>query len=256
MRLLKRFVSGPALTATPPRVPRGLRIYAIGDIHGRLDLLQAMDALLREDRDAYPVARAVCIYLGDLIDRGPDSFGVIEYFLSPPDDGLERRFLRGNHEEVALNVFDDAGAFASWHDFGGLETLHSYGVNLRSLVADADGSLAHAAWRTKLPRDHLAFLRGLESMLVVGDYCFVHAGVRPGVGIGDQASRDLMWIRDPFLGWRGDFGKVIVHGHTPVDEPERHPNRINVDTGAYLSSRLTAVALEGDSVRFLSVKHR
>ena len=234
-------------------MPKGLRIYAIGDVHGRSDLLRMMDAAVLEDLSGYPVRRAVCVYLGDLIDRGPDSRGVIEHLLAPPDDGLERRVLRGNHEDTALRALDDPDAFAKWQEWGGREAMHSYGIDLRGLMGDHAGDAERTTWRAALSPTHLGFLRGLETMLVVGDYCLVHAGIRPGVPLGEQDPQDLLWIRDPFLSWQGDFGKVVVHGHTPVRDAERHINRINVDTGAYLTGVLTAAVLEDGEVRFVTV---
>jgi serine/threonine protein phosphatase 1 len=232
-------------------LPSGLRIYAIGDIHGRADLLGEIEDRIRADHAAHPIRRAMVIYLGDFIDRGRHSREVLEYLCRVGGDGLERRFLSGNHEQTLLRFIDQPHIVHSWRRFGALETLYSYGVDVRALMRHEGALQAHAAFLEAFPQEHLDFLQGLETMLVVGGYCFVHAGLKPGVPIERQSASDVLWIRDEFLNFRGDFGKVVVHGHTPVDQPVRLANRINVDTGAYLSGRLTAVVLEGQDARFL-----
>ncbi len=233
-------------------LPPGIRVYAVGDIHGRLDLLLDLEALILEDIAARPVEYAMAIYLGDYVDRGPNSRGVLEHLLKADRDGLARKFLRGNHEETFIDYAADPALIRSWKKFGGLETLHSYGVDVRDLMRGGGLEEAHAAFLASVPQEHMAFLESLDPILTLGDYCFVHAGVRPGVPLAQQSPDDLLWIREEFLRYRGPFEKVVVHGHTPVDEPEWLPNRINVDTGAYLTGKLTAAVLEGEQVEFLS----
>ena len=216
-------------------LPAGLRVYAIGDIHGRLDRLLELEERVRDDLTARPTTQAMAIYLGDYVDRGVNSRGVLDYLLTADRDGLERRFLRGNHEETMLEYLDNPDLIRSWKKYGGLETLFSYGVDVRPLMRGEGSEKAHADFRAAFPAEHQAFLEGLAPILTIGDYCFVHAGVRPGVPIERQVPADLLWIREEFLGHQGDFGKVVVHGHTPVDEPMWLPNRVNVDTGAYLT---------------------
>ncbi len=241
-----------APSSGPARVPDGLRVYAVGDVHGRLDLLQQTERMIFRDLETRPVERALSIYLGDFIDRGPDSCKVVDYLLTAQSDGLQRRFLRGNHEETMLQFLEEPGIVESWRRYGGLETLVSYGVDVRELMRGAGAEEARQALRRALPGEHLAFLQNLETLLVIGDYCFVHAGLKPGVPLDRQTPESMLWIREEFMDFAGDFGKVVVHGHTPVDEPARLPNRISVDTGAYLTGRLTTAVLEGESVGFLT----
>ena len=233
-------------------IPDGMRIYAIGDVHGCLNLLRSLEQQIADDCRANSVQRPVIVVLGDLVDRGPDSRGVIEYLMAPQPAGIERRVLRGNHEQMALDVFDSPQQVLGWRKLGGAETLHSYGVDPRIFFAAGDPEIIVDAWRQALPEEHQRWIEALETMLVIGDYCFVHAGIRPGLALDRQNLIDLLWIRDEFLEHTGDFGKVVVHGHTPTPEPDVRPNRINVDTGAYLTHCLSCVVLEGASRRFLS----
>ncbi|MDE2579137.1 MAG: serine/threonine protein phosphatase [Hyphomicrobiales bacterium] len=234
-----------------PAAPPGLRIYAIGDIHGRSDLLDELAAQIAHDLATSRPQRAVTIFVGDYVDRGPDSAGVIERLSA-------RRFptpilaLRGNHEEVLLNFLRDPNVMENWRKFGGMETLVSYGVDVSAAVRRAGYDDARDAFLERLPPAHLKFLQETHACVTYGDYFFCHAGVRPGVPLNMQKAEDLMWIRSEFMGYEGDFGKVIVHGHTPKPEPEVLPNRINVDTGAFATATLTALVLEGVEQRFLS----
>ena len=237
---------------SPSSIPDGLRIYAIGDIHGRLDCLRALEDCIRRDLDSQPAARPVIIHLGDYVDRGADSRGVLEALQAPALPGVERRFLRGNHEEMLMQVLEEPGRLAEWRGIGGLETLHSYGVDLQPALRGGPAEEVIADFNSRLPSAHLAFLQRSEMLLRIGDYAFVHAGVRPGVPLTGQLASDLLWIREPFLGHDGDFGARVVHGHTPVEEADIRPNRINVDTGAYLSDVLTAAVLEGEGLRILT----
>ena len=259
IRYLKSLFSGRdagaeviAPLGRPARVPDGLRVYAVGDVHGRFDLLTETERLIKADLAGRPSERALLIYLGDFIDRGPDSRKVVEHLRTAQADGLPRRYLRGNHEETMIQFLADPEVADAWRRYGGLETLHSYGVDVRDLMRGAGAEEAQVGLRIAIPPSHLEFLQKLETLLVIGDYCFVHAGLKPGVPLERQTPESMLWIREEFLGYPGSFGKVVVHGHTPVDEPTRTANRINVDTGAYLTGRLTTVVLEGDTVGFFS----
>jgi serine/threonine protein phosphatase 1 len=234
---------------TRAAAPAGTRIYAIGDIHGRQDLLEEISALISDDLVDAP-SDVLTIFLGDYIDRGPHSSQIIETL-------AQRRFptpfhaLRGNHEKVILDFLEHEGALESWRNFGGLETLHSYGVNVASVMRGEGYGAAREALIQNLPNHHRAFFENTKLSLSFGDYFFCHAGVRPGTPLVQQSAEDLLWIREDFLVYDGYFDKTIVHGHTPVSAPEIKPNRINVDTGAYATSVLTAVVLEGSERRFL-----
>lgn len=234
----------------PAALPPGLRIYAIGDVHGRLDLLESLARRIEADLKDAP-ALAFTIFLGDYVDRGPDSAGVVDR-LARRDFPTEFLALRGNHEEVMLDFLDKPAILENWRNYGGLETLHSYGID----VLPAMRGLGYEGMRDRLlerlPRSHEEFLRETAYYTTSGDYFFCHAGVRPGTPLDEQTPRDLLWIREEFLAFRGGWDRVIVHGHTPVDEPELLESRINVDTGAFASSILTAVVLEGSERRILS----
>jgi len=234
------------------RLPDGLRIYAIGDIHGRADLLRALLEMIASDARKAPAEKERLVYLGDYIDRGHESRQVIDLLLEGPPPGFEAIYLKGNHEEALLN-FLQAPAFGyEWQHYGGLETLASYGVTgLGARLASEDFDEARDQFKAALPESHLGFLRALELSACFGDYFFAHAGVRPGVPLEEQLSEDLLWIRAEFTRWRGSFGKIVVHGHSVTEEPEFEPNRIGIDTGAYLTHRLTSVVLEGDKRRLL-----
>jgi serine/threonine protein phosphatase 1 len=232
-----------------PRVPEGERVYAVGDLHGRIDLLVAMQRLIQADAAARPPARLSVVYLGDYVDRGLDSPAVIDRLIDHPLPGFASIHLLGNHEDTMLRFHDGELAMAaSWLHYGGQETLRSYGIAISRGVS-LEGlreRLAHA-----LPARHLAFLRGLALQHRAGDYLFVHAGIRPGLALDKQRRDDLLWIREPFLASLADHGVTVVHGHTITAEPERHGQRIGIDTGAYATGRLTALVLEGEEQRFL-----
>lgn len=233
------------------KLPDGLRIYAIGDVHGCWDQLANVWERMDADLRTRPVDEVVEIFLGDYIDRGPDTYGVIEAISSAPPVGHERVCLRGNHEQMLLNFLDTPNALEFWRNNGALETLASYGVDVsRSRDMAQAGAIAEE-FRAKLPAHHLEFIQNLPIYVSIGPYYFVHAGVRPGVALEKQRQEDMLWIRDAFLHSDMDFGKIVVHGHSPVERPDHRPNRINVDTGAYLTGKLSCVALEGDSVRFI-----
>ncbi|MBY0612839.1 MAG: serine/threonine protein phosphatase [Beijerinckiaceae bacterium] len=236
----------PASTAGDPdhpRIPSGLRIYVIADVHGRADLLHPL--LKRIDADMRAASGAsMLIFLGDYVDRGPYSAEVIALLL------LMQRyktcvFLAGNHERMLLRFLDDPVANAHWLDNGGLETLRSYGVTLSRTTDLEDLHRLADTFGERLGR-HRDFLAGLQTSVVIGDYLFVHAGIRPGVPLPMQASDDLLTIREPFLSFAGNLGKRVVHGHTPVREPDFRSNRINLDCGAFATSNLVCLVLEED----------
>ncbi len=227
------------------RVPEGDRVYAIGDIHGRLDLLRNLHERIAADAAEAPDRSKTIIYLGDYIDRGLDSRGVIDCLISAPLEGVTPVYLLGNHEDTMLRFLDDLGAGAGWLQFGGDATLYSYGVSLSGPPSDLRTMTeAQLDLREMMPEAHLAFLRGLATHHRIGDYFFVHAGVRPGVSLDSQALEDLIWIRDEFLKSTADHGAVIVHGHSISLEAEDLPNRINIDTGAYATNVLTCLVLD------------
>jgi serine/threonine protein phosphatase 1 len=233
-------------------LPPGLRIYAVGDIHGRLDLLDKLSQQIRADLDSAPT-EVVTIFLGDYVDRGPDSAGVLER-LSRADFPTPIRALRGNHEEVVRQFFEDEDVLERWRRFGGLEMLHSYRVDVTEATRGAGYERAQKSLAARMPPEHRMFLEQTDLSASYGDYFFCHAGVRPGVPLERQTAEDLLWIREEFLQFKGSWSKTVVHGHTPVRIPEVLPNRINVDTGAFATSALTALVLEGAERRFLSTK--
>ena len=236
---------GHGLSATP-RVPDGVRAYAVGDVHGRLDLLDELLAKIRAEIVARPKARNHIVMLGDLIDRGPQSRGVIDRLRDFADRDIELHILSGNHEEVLLRLLEgESELIPSWLKFGGAETLQSYGIELQAVRAVNDQE-AMRLIRAAIPPEHQAFLRSLSDTIRIGDYVFVHAGIRPRVDLAEQRQSDLRWIREPFLGDDTDHGFIVVHGHTITDEVVERPNRIGIDTGAYATGRLTALGLESD----------
>lgn len=226
------------------------RVYAIGDIHGRRDLLDKMIEAIARDLDRHPAPTALTVTVGDYVDRGSDSRGVIERLRENP---FATPFvaLRGNHESLLEEFLRDPSIADYWRRLGGLETLHSYGVDVAPLMRGRGHDEAAAALRAALPPSHVAFLASLRLTYSAGRYFFCHAGVRPGVALERQREEDLLWIREEFLESRADFGKVVVHGHTPREAPELRPNRINVDTGAFMSGQLTCAVIEEPGVRFL-----
>lgn len=230
-----------------PRLPDHLRIYAIGDIHGRADLLEPLLDQIETDIEFYPCAKAMLVFLGDYIDRGPRSRDVIDILLDCAriHDTI---FLKGNHEAFVQGFLADPTLLHEWRQCGGFETLMSYGLK-PSLNPDRDEQFALAeAFRQALPLQHLEFFDSLELSFSHRDFFFVHAGIRPGVPLKRQNEADLLWIRDEFLSCPEPFEKFIVHGHTPVYAPDIRSNRINIDTGAFATDRLTAIAIEGRTV--------
>lgn len=236
-----------------PEVPAGTRIYAVGDIHGRVDLLEELHERIKADRESRPIANAEVVYLGDYVDRGPASKEVVGTLVARPLEGFRIIHLKGNHEDFLLRFHDSGEMGESWLMNGGGATLASYGV-------EGAEDTFHALWRLKdirsafrdtVPPSHLAFFNSLMLNYRLGGYLFVHAGLRPGRAIENQSPRDMMWIRDEFLFSDTDFGAVIVHGHTPRPAPVVRANRIGIDTMAYRTGQLTALVLEGPGRRFL-----
>ena len=238
-----------------PTVPKDTRVYAIGDIHGRADLLRALRCLIEEDARRAPIARKVVVYLGDYIDRGLESRQVIELLLDQPLAGFENVHLRGNHEEFMLRFLDDISVGTPWLANGGLATLLSYGVGVgESARMEERADHAQASLRRALPARHRAFLEAHALSHVEGDYLFVHAGIRPGVALDRQAAQDMLWIRDEFLSSSAIHPKIVVHGHSIHWTPEVKPNRIGIDTGAYATGALTCLVLERTKRDFLHTR--
>jgi serine/threonine protein phosphatase 1 len=235
--------------ATAPRqaaAPDGLRVYAIGDVHGRLDLLTDLLGRIEADHAARDPADAHIVMLGDLIDRGPHSRGVVEYLLNQRPSFATFHFLMGNHEEGMLKSLELKAdpRETGWLQYGGRETLESYDVPEAAFAVT--GWLLSDELRLYIPPEHLAFLATFEDKLLLGDYLFVHAGIRPNVPLAKQTPADMRWIRRDFLDDESDHGVIVVHGHSIREEPEFRPNRIGIDTGAYYSGKLTALGLEGE----------
>ena len=230
-----------------PSLPAGVRIYAIGDIHGRLDLLDELLTRIETDIAERPTARPVFVFLGDYIDRGPSSRETIDRLVEH-GSANETVFLRGNHELIAIKCLSDRSLFDQWLRLGGLETLVSYGVLPEPKVSGRPIVELQSAFHHALPQTHFRFFRDLQNAYACGDFFFVHAGVRPNVELSQQKESDLLWIRGEFLSSDYDFGKIIVHGHTPAKNVEVRPNRINIDTGAFATGRLTCLVLEDQSL--------
>lgn len=231
----------------PPRLPEGIRIYAFGDIHGRADLLYDMFTVIDADLARSPAGRPIEVFLGDYIDRGPYSSQTLDLLIER-SRSRETVFLKGNHEAYFLEVLNDAGKIGDWRQFGGLQTLMSYGLNPPLNPTTAEQSELVKALLEVMPASHLPFLRGLKPSFTCGDFFFVHAGVRPGIPLKEQQETDLLWIRNEFLDSDENFGKFVVHGHTPVREPDIRLNRINIDTGAYATGNLTLLSIQGSSM--------
>ncbi len=235
-----------------PSVPEGELVYAVGDIHGRADLLETLLRLIEDDARMAAASARRLIFLGDYIDRGPDSRGVVETLIARLPQGFAAHVLKGNHEVLLLDFLDDPATLDGWLLNDGETTMASYGVDVGGLSrARARPAEWRDAFLAALPPAHMRFFRDLALSVTRGDYFFVHAGVRPGVPLAAQTEDELVWIRRPFLDWSEPFEKFVVHGHTPGHEPVTRPNRICVDTGACFTGRLTALRLEGDTRRFL-----
>lgn len=235
------------------RGPEGVRVYAIGDIHGHLELLTEMYARIAAEIERDKVADWRIIHLGDLVDRGPDSRGVIDHLIAVTARDSRNIVLAGNHDVGFLDFLalpDPEGLFAR---HGGKETARSYGVGLS--MSDAPGlRQSHAQLVAAVPDNHLRFLSALPYSASFGDFFFCHAGIRPGIPLDRQDPQDLIWIRNQFLNHPGLHPKVVVHGHTPQAEPEVLANRVNIDTGVFYSGVLTALVIDGAEKRLISVE--
>lgn len=254
--MLRRLFKSRSLSpdpVDPPSVGDETVVYAVGDVHGRADLLERLLVKIRTDAAQRSQGHKVLVYLGDYVDRGLESRAVIESLLAQGGDGLERVFLKGNHEDAMLQFLDSTEIGSSWMGFGGDATLYSYGVDVFGTPPEGVERLNHIQeqLRANTPPEHVAFLEGLELYHQEGDYFFVHAGVRPGLGLGDQDANDMMWIRDEFLNSTANFGKVVVHGHSIKPQPVVRSNRIGIDTGAFATGVLTCLVLAGAEQSFI-----
>ena len=238
--------------SSEPAGPNGYRAYAIGDVHGRLDLLEELLAKIEADITGRRHRENFIIFLGDLIDRGPDSAAVVERLRSYKPGDASAIYLSGNHEEVMLRVLagEKGGLLADWLKFGGAECLMSYGLDPAALTLKTEAA-ALKAIKAAVPQSHVDFLASFADTFRFGDYLYVHAGIRPGLGLAEQSQTDLRWIRDPFLDDTQDHGFVVVHGHSISSKVEERSNRIGLDTGAYRTGILTALAVEGSERWFL-----
>ena len=225
------------------------RLYVIGDIHGRLDLLDRIAQAIGEDVARYG-DDALTVTLGDYVDRGPSSRGVIDRLIGNPFP-TPHVALKGNHEQILEAFLADPNVADHWRRLGGLETLHSFGIPVQDMMAGRNYAEASRRLNEALTAGHRAFLQSLKTSFSYGRYFMCHAGVRPGVPLDRQRDEDLLWIRDEFLLSAKDFGKIVVHGHTPTEAPEVRPNRINIDTGAFASGCLTCVVLDERGHRFI-----
>jgi serine/threonine protein phosphatase 1 len=243
---IRDLLSRPRWTRRRHAAPDGQRWYAIGDIHGCYDLLNTLIRAIDDDDERRGATDTRLLFLGDYIDRGPNSRAVIELMMKLDLGDDKVVFLMGNHEEVLLATAEgNRRAAALFHKMGGRETLLSYGISAHDYdYADASGIVDMI--RSAIPREHLEWLASLRSSYRAGDYFFVHAGVRPGVPLDDQTSSDLRWIRREFLSHLASHGPLVVHGHSVSRSIDERPNRIGIDTGAYASGCLTALGAEGE----------
>ena len=252
-RLAKVFKTTPVEHVTP-HIPENQRIYCIGDIHGRADLLAELHQQILKDSENYPGKKTV-VYLGDYIDRGDQSRQVIEILLSYPLADFETIYLKGNHEQSMLDFIEYPEAAAAWISFGGREALNSYGVRLAHIPTKKDIPELAKQLDKALPDSHRSFLQNTLHCWQAGSYYFVHAGIRPGIALEKQVVEDQLWIREEFLESNKNHGKIIVHGHTITPEPEIHQNRISIDTGAFSTGVLSCLILEGSKQSFLKTNN-
>ena len=237
-----------------PQGAQGLRAYVIGDIHGCLNLLDELLEKIHADIERREPVETLLVFVGDLVDRGPDSARVIERLRTYRHPNVQPIFLLGNHEEVMLRILDgDASLIPSWLKFGGAQCLQSYGLASKE-VAIAEEGHAIDLIRRAIPSQHVDFLRGFIDSCRFGDYLFVHAGIRPGIELQEQRQSDLRWIREPFLVNESDYGFIVVHGHTITPEVQEKANRIGIDTGAFATGILTALGIEGDDRWFIDTR--
>ncbi|MBI1210145.1 MAG: serine/threonine protein phosphatase [Alphaproteobacteria bacterium] len=249
LKIVASLFGSKAPTSRPTgRIPEGRLVVAVGDLHGRLDLLERLWRRIEDAARQSSARERIVVFLGDYIDRGPQSRQLIDRLLAG-FAGFQAIFLKGNHDDTLLQFLDDPKLGEVWRNFGGIETLRSYGVEQKS---GADWAQTRAELLQRLPPEHLKFLQALRLHYACGDYLFVHAGVRPGLLLEHQSEQDLLWIRDEFLDSTMSFGRIVVHGHTPERQPVVRANRIGIDTGAYMTGVLTALVLEGRTQKFLS----
>lgn len=251
-----RVDSGRGDRLAQARVPEGMRIYAIGDIHGGLHALRTLHRGIEEDsRQNGAGMENVIVYLGDYVDRGMHSREVIDYLLGDPMPGYGKVYLKGNHDDASLRFLEDASFGPTWFSYGGDATIFSYGVRMPANVTGPERfEKMREQFQLAIPPAHVDFLRNLQLRHEAGDYLFVHAGVKPGKKLDEQDAFDLMWIRDEFTDSNQDFGRIVVHGHTVTEAPDIRHNRIGIDTGAYSSGILTCLILEGDQRYFLATE--
>lgn len=248
-----REVGSSQILRAPATLPPGIRIYAIGDIHGRADLLRILLEKVDADRRRRPVDRPILLFIGDYVDRGPSSREVLDILLGHRG-GCESIFLKGNHETFISRFLEDPVVLDEWRFCGGLETLLSYGLKPTFSPDKHERKTLSEELARAISTRHLAFLNSLQLSFQCGGFLFVHAGIRPGVPVADQDEKDLLWIREDFLGSEALFGAFVVHGHTPVRAPEMRFNRLNIDTGAFATGRLTCAVIEGSTVMALSTE--
>lgn len=249
MALLGR-LKRPARPENGPAVPEGLRIYAIGDVHGRDDLLAELHAAIVADAEEFVGSKQV-VYLGDFIDRGMESREVVERLMDAPVPGFEPVHLMGNHEYALLNFIYDPESIPGWLSWGGRETLYSYGIKCGMNPSPRELQNLAGELQMAMPREHVRFMESAALFHRVGDYYFVHAGVRPGVALEKQKIEDQLFIREPFISSTRNHGAVVVHGHTVAEQVQLIGNRIGLDTGAYYTGVLSCVVLESTGQRLI-----
>ncbi len=251
MKRFASFWSDEREEAFTPLLPKGVRVYAVGDVHGHDRLLEQLLDKLERDLSGRPKSRTILLFVGDLIDRGPGSRQVVERLRSYRHDGVETVFLMGNHEEILLRIVDgEVRLIFDWLSFGGDRCMESYGVDPQTLLGMSATDAARAI-RNAIPDDHITFIRSFSDSFRAGDYLFVHAGIRPGVAVAQQVPEDLRWIRAPFLDWSGRHDAMVVHGHTISAKVDERHNRIGIDTSAYQHGVLTAMGAEGSNRWFI-----
>ena len=249
---LRRMFSSPKPASAVPRVftvPDGVRVYAVGDIHGRSALLKKMLEAIAQDAAEHPTNSIVEIFLGDYVDRGMQSREVIDLLLAAPPKGHERMCLMGNHEDTLLRFLQSPPILREWANFGGYATLASYGIAIPESASPETLSILRDRFQRSLPAAHDMFLRNLPLTHIVGDYLFVHAGILPKLPLAEQKREHLLWIRDPFLRHKEPFDYYVVHGHTPVEAPDIHSHRANLDISAAAVNSLCCMVIEGSDRR-------
>jgi calcineurin-like phosphoesterase family protein len=233
-----------------PRLEGGLRLYVIGDVHGRADLIEGVLSKIDADLARRSGENAILVFVGDYVDRGPGSREVLDQLVARVR-AHKTILLKGNHEAYLLEFLQNPAILGDWRQYGGLQTLMSYGLKPSLNPGEEEQRELARDLARALPWEHRALLEALPTSFTCGDFFFVHAGVRPGVPLAQQKEQDLLWIREDFLLCEEDFGKVVVHGHTPVAAPDIRPNRINIDTGAYATGRLSCVMLQGEDIEVM-----